>query len=407
MRGLSGCLLSVALAAGSALAEPTLSARQYAEDFDTLWRALDQGYAYFDHDRSSWKRVRETWRPRAARAVTPAQFVAVLEGALVELRDDHVGLSESAPQSPRRVPADTDIWAGWKDAVAVVEAVRAYSDADVAGLRPGHVIVRIGGLPVERAVRNQLGGATGTVSQRDWALRHALAGPRAGVLTVEVAEGRGTRKLDIERTAPRAANGAPLVGRRMGEDRDLGYIRIKASLADPELPAQFDHALDRLASTRALILDLRELSGPGSSAAIEAIVARFAAAPAAWQLREPRGGKRSADSVAPRATPYRAPVAVLVDRWTAGAGEALAVGIAAVGNARLVGTSMAGLRGESSDVRLPHSGIVVRFPTQKTFHPDGTPREAVKPAIAVDLAAPQAGPGDPILYQALKLFERK
>jgi carboxyl-terminal processing protease len=406
MRGLSGCLLSAALAAGSVLAEPALSARQYGEDFDTFWRALDQGYAYFDHDRRGWNRVRETWRPRAAKAVTRAQFVAVLEGALVELRDDHVGLSESALESPRRVPADTDIWAGWKNGAAVVEAVRAYGDADVAGLRPGQVIVRIGGLPVERAVRNWLGGAVGTAAERDWGLRHALAGPRSGVLAIEVAEGRGTRQVNVEHSATQPGNGPPLVGRRMGVDRDLGYIRIKASLADPELPAQFDHALDRLAGTRALILDLRELSGPASSAAIEAIVARFAATPAPWQLREPRGGKRTADTVAPRAAPYRAPVAVLVDRWTAGAGEALAVGIAAVGNARLVGTSMAGLRGENSDVRLPHSGIVVRFPTQKTFHPDGTPREAVKPAIAVDLAAPQAGPGDPILYHALKLFER-
>jgi hypothetical protein len=37
----------------------------------------------------------------------------------------------------------------------------------------------------------------------------------------------------------------------------------------------------------------------------------------------------------------------------------------------------------------------------------GAPREALKPALAVDLAAPSGGPGDPILYQALKLFERR
>ena len=37
--------------------------------------------------------------------------------------------------------------------------------------------------------------------------------------------------------------------------------------------------------------------------------------------------------------------------------------------------------------------------------PDGTPRESLQPDIAVDLAAPKGGPGDPILYQALKLLE--
>jgi hypothetical protein len=96
-----------------------------------------------------------------------------------------------------------------------------------------------------------------------------------------------------------------------------------------------------------------------------------------------------------------------VDRWTAGDGEALAAGLAAVAGARLVGTRMAGMRGELREVRLPHSGIAVRFPAERLLHVDGTPREALRPAIEVDLAAPAGGPGDPILYQALKLFERK
>jgi hypothetical protein len=50
---------------------------------------------------------------------------------------------------------------------------------------------------------------------------------------------------------------------------------------------------------------------------------------------------------------------------------------------------------------------VVSFPAEKTFLPDGTPREALRPQLPVDLAAPSGGPGDPILYQALKLFEKR
>jgi hypothetical protein len=77
-----------------------------------------------------------------------------------------------------------------------------------------------------------------------------------------------------------------------------------------------------------------------------------------------------------------------------------------VANARLVGTRMAGLRGELREARLPHSGIVVRYPGEKVFHVDGTPRERLRPHVPVDLAAPNGGPGDPILYQALKLLEK-
>ena len=54
----------------------------------------------------------------------------------------------------------------------------------------------------------------------------------------------------------------------------------------------------------------------------------------------------------------------------------------------------------------PHSGLVVSYPAERTFLVDGTPREQLRPHVAIDLAAPSGGPGDPILYQALKLLER-
>jgi hypothetical protein len=64
------------------------------------------------------------------------------------------------------------------------------------------------------------------------------------------------------------------------------------------------------------------------------------------------------------------------------------------------------LRGDLRRMTLPHSGVVLRYPAERTFLLDGTPRETLRPDIAVDLAAPSGGPGDPILYQALKAFER-
>ncbi|MGZ5033408.1 MAG: S41 family peptidase [Usitatibacter sp.] len=387
------------------MAEP-LTPRRQGEDFDAMWRAIDEGYAYFDRGRPAWRRAREAWRPRAVAAGSRAEFVAALEGALGELRDDHVGLSERTAQSPRRVPSDCDIWARWQDGAAVVEAVRTFSDADVAGLRPGHRVVGIAGAPVEKAMRDRLGGDAAPAS-RDWALRHALAGPRSGWLRIEVADEHGSKTLNIERLATPAANGAPLVGRRMGEERDLGYIRIKGGLDDPRVVEQFDGALNYLKDTRALILDLREVHEPGARAVTRALLGRFVAAESPWQVREARGRRRVTDTVAPRGEIYRAPVVALVDRWTAGEGEALAAGLNAAAGARLVGTAMAGLRGELRELRLPHSGITLRFPAERTFHVNGTPREQLRPAIEVDLAKPQGGPGEPILYQALKLLERK
>lgn len=397
--------LFVALLVATAAAAETLTARQRAEDFDAAWNAIDRGYAYFDSNRSSWRRVRAAWRPRALAAKSRDDFVRALEGALEQLHDDHVSLSERSADSPR-VPAEADIWARWRHGTAVVEAVRTYGDADAAGLTPGARITRIGEVAVDKVVRERWGVTrTSSAEERDWALRHALAGPRNGRLRLEVAGKGGSHAVEIERTA-RSSNGPPLIGRRMGDRRDLGYIRIKHAWGDARLVEQFDRALDDLKDTRALILDLRELSFGGSREATLALLGRFAAAPAAWQLRDPRDGARAADRVAPRGTTHRAPLLVLVDRWTAGEAEALAAGLSAVAKARLVGTRMAGLRGELATVELPQSGIALRFPSQRTFHVNGTPRERLRPDVEIDLAAPSGGPGDPILYQALKLLER-
>lgn len=404
------------LLALAAWALPTIAAdvasseRARAEDFDVAWRAIDQGYAYFGTTRTAWQRARDKWRPRALAARSREQFVSALESALAQLRDDHAVLSERSAASPRWVPSEIDIWAQWRDDAAVVEGVQTYGDADVAGLRPGNVVTSIAGAPPARAVRELLGEADATPAARDWALRHVLAGRRSGgPLRIEVSEARGPRALEIARGgSPPAANGTPLAARRIGEKRDLGYIRFKTPLSDSALVGQFDGALKYLKDTRALILDLRDVTGPfpaNARATTLAMLGRFTAQPATWQARESRGGERVVDTVQPRGPHHGAPIVVLVDRWTAGEGEALAAGLHAIAGARLIGTRMAGLRGELRDVRLPNSGIVVRFPAQRTFLPDGRPRESLIPEVLVDLALPQGGPGDPILYQALKMLE--
>jgi C-terminal processing protease CtpA/Prc len=396
-------LIAAAAALVSSLASaapPTLTAQQRGADFDAMWSALERGYVYLD--RAVARRARAEDRRRAVASADHDAFLRALERSLDRLRDDHVMLGERASASPRRVPAESDVWASWRDGRAIVEAIRPYGDADMAGLRPGHRILRIDGVAVEKAA------PAADARGRDWALRHAIAGPRFGALRLEVEEGGATRTLTIERAATPTAAGPAVSARRIGEGRDLGYVRIRGALGDAAVARELPEALRAMNGVRGWIIDLRGASGDGAAAAVESILARFAPAAAPWRMREDAHGRRSVDSIAP-ASPAaaRAPVVVLVDRWTAGDGEALAAGLAAVANARLVGTPMAAMRGETVEAALPHSGIRVRFPAERVLHVDGTPRERLRPAVEVDLAAPNGGPGDPILYQALKLFERK
>jgi len=398
------------VAAGPALAGAAAEPAAGARDFDALWAAIDRDYAYLErgHD---WRGARERWRPRAAQARTREALVAALEGALAELNDEHVTLGAHLPGSARPVPMATDLWAHWVGKDAEVAAVRAGSVADVAGAVPGMRVLAIQGTPVDQAVRKLLRRSRQADPRaRDWALRRLLAGPWEGVLALDVSIGGRARRLEIAREDAPPAGTPPLIARRIGEDRALAYLRVKDNLGEPGLVQHFDAALQQMRASRGLILDLRETQSGGSPEVAKALLGRFVTAESPWIVRVPRAGPGATDAPAERVVPrgpfaYAGRTLVLVDRWTAGEAESLAVGLEAAARATLVGTPMAGLRGQARELRLPASGIVLRYPALRVFHANGTPREVVRPAVPVDIIAPSGGPGDPILYQALKLLE--
>lgn len=398
------------VAAGPGLAGAAAGPPAGTRDFDALWAAIDRDYAYLErgHD---WHGVRERWRPRAAQALTRETLVAALEGALAELNDEHVTLDAHLPGSARPVPMATDLWAHWVGKDAVVAAVRASSVADVAGAVPGMRVLAIQGTPVDHAVRKLLRRSRQAEPRaRDWALRRLLAGPWTGVLALDVEIGGRARRLEIAREDAPPAGTPPLIARRIGEDRALAYLRVKDNLGEPGLVQHFDAALQQMRASRGLILDLRETQSGGSPEVAKALLGRFVTAESPWIVRVPRAGPGATDAPAERVVPrgpfaYAGRTLVLVDRWTAGEAESLAVGLEAAARATLVGTPMAGLRGQARELRLPASGIVLRYPALRVFHANGTPREVVRPAVPVDIIAPSGGPGDPILYQALKLLE--
>lgn len=380
-------------------------ASSHGGDFDAMWRAIDTRYAYFGDRRGEWERASGSFRGRAIAARSRDAYIDALEATLAMLCDDHVTLSERTRRSARLVPIETDLWGRWKGDAATIEAVRVAGDADVAGVHPGDIVTHVDGVPVRDAIASRLAGIrAASPADLDWALRHALAGPREGMLRLDLG-GQEPRHADLERMAGPPAPSAPIVAHRIGVKRDIAYVRLR-NLEDDRLPAQLDAALANRADSRALMLDLRE-SIPGPRSSTLALLSRFALREGPWQIREGLDHKRDADRIIPASRPaFRGPLVVLVDRWTCGETEALAGGLAALASARLVGTPMAGLRGELHRVRLPHSGIVVRFPGERTFLPDGTPRESLRPALEIDPALPNGGPGDPILYQALKALEK-
>lgn len=403
-------LLLASLASGqSSPKQPAaLSAQQAAADFDQFWREIGLHYAYMAEKRIRWSRVRDLYRAQASQARNRVALLHVLEQAIAELYDDHATLGADAPGSPRIVPSRTDFWGSWHGEVVVIDEVRPGSVAAAAGLRAGDEVLAVGGRPISEAVARELPRTLVAPDPhaQNWAVRRVLAGRRGQSLDISVRHFDGRTATVTVADHPTASPNIPLEARRL--TGAIGYIRIHNSLADPALIPAFAAALADLRDIPSLVLDLRDTPGGGDSAVAEPILGRFTDRLQGYQkFVVPVQGWQHTRSFVEKVRPrdpfiFRGKLVLLVDHWTASMGEGIAVGLAGMHRATIVGTAMAGLNGATHTQRLRFSGIPFSYPAERIYTVDGTPRELFQPDIIVPLAG--AKTPDPILECALAVL---
>ena len=373
-----------------------MSVEQRTADFARFCAFVEEEYAYFDQKKTDWPKACTFFAPRAASAADRAAYIEVLEQALAELYDAHAHLGTNTARSWRLVPTNADIFATWKAGRAMLTDVRRGSGAERAGLRAGMEVVAIEGEPVQavaRAIEPKFLSAEDPAA-RAWALQVALAGRRdRDVVRLTIRSGETLREVEFAPGQP--APNSPLTARVVG---GVGHLRIHNSLGEQELVDAFDKALAEMAGVKALVIDLRDTPSGGNSTVARGIMGRFVERTLPYQRHEYVAEFRSTgirrvwvEYVAPRGRAFVQPVVVLVGPWTGSMGEGLAIGLNATRGAAVLGRPMAHLLGANGETVLPHSRIVVRVPTEKLFHIDGTPREEVVPcAIAREAADPPA-----------------
>jgi C-terminal processing protease CtpA/Prc len=380
-----------------------------AQDFDAFCEFVSQEYAYFDRKLLDWP---STCRRHAAEAVAATdhdRYLRALERTLAELYDNHAHFVSATADSPRLVPTGTNLLVRWHGNRALVDAVKDQSPALLAGVLAGDEILMVQGRPVGEAAAEFMprSASPGNAAAWNWALNVAIAG-RRNLPAVSLHIKRGAVERDVS-FAPNSIHADSLLSvRRYGR---IVALRVNNSLGEMDLIKEFDHAIDSLADTDALIVDLRDTPSGGTSTVARGLMGRLVRKTAAYQRHESiaefktTGIRRMwVEYVVPRPPTYRKPVVVLVGPWTGSMGEGIAIGLDATGDAVVAGQQMSGLLGALDQRELPESKIVVRVPAERLTHVNGTPREDFVPCrLTIGAANTAAAATDPQLHAAVKL----
>ena len=360
----------------------------YAADARSIERLVNEDYAYLDRLEGGQLPLSARLRAEGERVASRDDLIRYAERALMALADHHAITGASLADSWALVPSYADLWIERRGAEYIITAVREGSPAEQAQVTAGDRLIAAGAMPIEQAVEMFWAdlGLTVTDERAGYAARVIAAGRRSTQRALTVAHEDATPQALVlpNLYAVQRRESAPLVTSVEGT---VLTIRFNDSLGDAATIAAFDEAMARARPDQAIVLDLTDTASGGNTSIARGIMGWFVDRPTNYQVhaipaeeRQSGVARQWIEQVLPRAGKHHSgPVTVRVGRWTGSMGEGLAVGFDAVG-AKVEGGPMAGLLGAIYDYELDQSGLVIKFPVERLFHVDGTPRERFVPA---------------------------
>jgi carboxyl-terminal processing protease len=365
-------LLAVIAAAGIAHAQAAAPVRTPHElDVDSfiyVWETIRDTHWEEAPGGLDWQEIRKKYESRVNAAETRDEVRRILSEMLNRIGQTHFGI----------IPAGlyTELSAGGGGSnvtgidlrildgqVLVTEVVKG-SPADVAGVRPGWILTRVGDRDVESSIQAVKQNAAIPANLLELVLARSfmrsLSGPpgstvKAGFLNAD----DEPIELEIPLAAPRGeiskfGNLPPqpvfYEEKRFG---DVTYVRFSAFLDLPRVMTRFQESVQSCDPCAGMIIDLR---GNGGG------IGAMAMGMAGFLISEPnqRLGTmhmRGTDLnfvVNPRLNGFKGPVAVLIDSQSASTSEIFAGGLQDLGRARIFGTRSAAAALPSAIERLPN-----------------------------------------------------
>jgi hypothetical protein len=357
----------------------------YREDALSIQPLIDAQYAYLDRFPGGVMPMTPGLRAEAEAVSDSRSLLHYAEHALQALADHHAITGRSFGDDWAIVPTYGDLWIEVSGADYVVTAVRDGSPAEGAGVRPGDRLTAVGDAPTAAAVAAFWSplGLSAEGERAACGARVLAAGRRDRPRDLTFGGQSGQRRLTLPNLYSLATDRPPL---STHADGDALVIRFNDSLGGHATIAAFDAAMASARPGQTVVIDLTDTPSGGDTVVARAIMGWFVSAPTGYQVhnlpaeeRETGVPRQWVEQVLPRpGKSHSGPVRVRVGRWTGSMGEGLAIGFAALG-ADVSGGPMAGLRGAVSDLTLPHSGLVLKLPTERLYTVGGVPREAFVP----------------------------
>jgi len=359
---------------------PVLS-NDYEKSFDKLWEAMDDVYPYFDLKNVNWEKVYEMYHPMVIEAKNDQEYFQVIGKMLGELRDAHTDILN--PNLDRRLFASVKN----RGDLAIVDQI-GYS-AEMAGLQPGMILLRIGGKPIEDLISEidiSLNQASTPWSRKVRAYNQLLAVPldENEILQVAVLDKSGKeleleiRQLESPVSWVSKYSGAQSDGVYFEKINDtIGYIRVdRLWNNNDDIVQKFDQCLDELMDMPGIILDLRQ-NGGGDSRIAEKIAGRFISEPFMYgqdvvkkRIYKFVWRKSVNYTVKPRGETYTGKLVILTDYTVMSSAEWLVGMLGDNDRAISIGRVTGGATG--NPIKFSIAGGTVRYSTAIFTRPDGS-----------------------------------
>jgi carboxyl-terminal processing protease len=319
--------------------------------FETVWQTVNQAHYDPTFGGVDWKAAHEQYKLQIAAAENKEESFLLINQMLFKLNLSHL-LAAYPDDMKRYMPvlfAEGDIGADVRllDGEAVITMVRNGTPAAQAGLRPGLVIERIDGKPVEQIIqegeallippfnpRNRLNNLSGYLAG------YIYGPPKTRVKinfrdadskkseTVIYRKSRGRGIIVMDAMPPFYVEFA---AKRL--ESNIGYFRFN-HWAEP-VDAKFIAALRSMRDVRGLIIDLR--GNPGGFLSVVHTITKHLLAEktqiSSWKFRNQRV-EYSFDAAQGS---YHGPVVVLIDVRSTSSSEYFAGSMQAINRAVIVG----------------------------------------------------------------------